>query len=113
MKENMTLAELRDHCAKMCGEYGDNEACNRCEFGKYGCCDPPDGWKLEPQPDMKAACAQPNWEEMFHKSEETCRQMYMKMEDAERRADRADEEIRRLRTIVGAVETMIGRKFDA
>ena len=56
--------------------------------------------------------AQPNWEEMFKKSEETCRQMYMKMEDALRRADRADEEIRRLRLIVSTVETMIGRKFD-
>lgn len=105
MRDNMTLGEMKAHCAELNAKHGE-AACNHCEFCDNGCCDSPDTWQL------KAGCVQPNWEEMFKKSEETCRQMYMKMEDAQRRADRADEEIRRLRLIVSTVETMIGRKFD-
>lgn len=64
---------------------------------------------LEPQPKL---VAQPDWEEMFHKSEETCRQMFMKCEDAETRADALARENIRLRLVLSAVETMLGRKFD-
>lgn len=105
MRDNMTLGEMKTHCEKLTAEHGES-SCNHCEFDACGCCNTPESWKLE------AGCAQPNWEEMYKASEESCRQMYMKMEDAHRRADRADEEIRRLRLVVSTVETMIGRKFD-
>lgn len=107
MRDNVTLGEVKRCCKEMTEKYGD-DCCNRCRFSELGCCDAPDRWVIEP-----GICeSQPNWEEMFKKSEETCREMYMKMEDAHRRADRADEEIRRLRLIVSTVETMLGRKFD-
>lgn len=109
MRSDMTLGEVKDRCAEMTGKYGDS-CCNHCDFGELGCCNPPDEWKLEEL--AKAACAQPNWEEMYCKSEEACRQMYMKVEDAAQRAARAEDENRRLRTIVSVVETMLGRKFE-
>lgn len=107
MRDNVTVGEVKARCKELTEQYGDN-CCRNCEFSEMGCCDSPDNWLLE------AGCceAQPSWEEMFKQSEEACRQLYMKMEDAQRRADRADEEIRRLRLIVSTVETMIGRKFD-
>lgn len=106
MTDTTTLGEVKARCAELTAKYGNEECCRHCEFGELGCCDAPDRW------DLKAGCVQPNWEAMFHESEEACRKMYMKMEDAQQRADRADEEIRRLRLIVSTVETMIGRKFE-
>lgn len=106
MRSNITLGEVKAKCEEMTGKYGDN-CCKHCDFSEMGCCDSPDHWVVEPQP-----TAQPNWEKMYCESEEARRQMFMKYEDAARRADRADEEIRRLRTIVSVVETMLGRKFE-
>lgn len=105
MTDTTTLGEVKRRCEELTAKHGE-DCCNHCEFMGCGCQSSPDRWQLE------AGCVQPNWEGMFHTSEETCRQMYMKMEDAHRRADRADEEIRRLRLVVSTVETMIGRKFD-
>lgn len=110
MRGDITLGEVKARCEELAGKYGDDRSCAHCEFEKLGCFDPPDRWNVDEL--HRELTAQNDWEAEFHKSEEACRQMYMKLEDANKRADRADEEIRRLRTIVGAVETMLGRKFE-
>lgn len=107
MRSDMTLGEVKERCAEMTGKYGDN-SCDHCDM-KFGCCEPPDAWKLEAQAKM---CAQPNWEEMFHKCSEECRLLHMKAEDSYAKANMLEAENRKLRTIVSVVETMIGRKFD-
>lgn len=108
MRDDITLGEVKARCTELTAKYGE-ACCNNCEYGELGCCDPPDQWQVEAG---KERCAQPNWEEMFHQSEKSCQQMYMKLEDMSRKADDLYRENLRLRTIVSTVETMIGRKFD-
>lgn len=105
MTDTTTLGEVKRACTEATGKYGDL-CCEHCEFGELGCCDPPDQWQFEP------GLAQPNWEAMFHQSEKSCQQMYMKLEEMSRKADDLYRENLLLRTVVSTVETMIGRKFD-
>ena len=104
MKSTTTLAEVKDRCVEMTGKYGD-KCCDMCDM-QFGCCEPPDAWKLEETP------SQPDWEEMYHKVCEDNRLLHLKAEDSYAKAKMLEHENQKLRTIVNAVETMVGRKFE-
>lgn len=107
MRDNITLGEVKARCMEMTDKYGEDDSCNHCEFAEMGCCLSPDDWKLEP-----GVCeGQPNWKEMCLSYEEEHREMYAKLEEAKAKACAVEVENLRLRTIVGAIETLIGRKF--
>ena len=107
MKDNITLGQVKARCAELTGKYG-NDCCKHCEFSEISCCDSPDRWVLE-----ETGCTgQPNWEEMFHRSEEECAKLAHKAHDSYERAERSEAENRNLRIIVSVMETMLGRKFD-
>lgn len=107
MRDNITLGEMKACCVKMVAEYGD-ACCENCEYADMGCCNPPDTWELEP-----GVCeSRPNWEEMYGKVCEDNRLMHMKAEDSYARAKALEGENLKLRTIVGTLETLLGRKFE-
>ena len=106
MRDTITLGEMKACCEEMTAKYGTDHCCEHCEYAEMGCCNPPDDWQLE------AGCVQPNWEAMFHEAEKHCHDLCMKAEANHARAERLAEENLKLRTVVSAVETMIGRKFD-
>ena len=112
MRSDMTLGELHAHCRKMADKYGPL-ICKDCEFYKNPvCCKAPFAWKLDPPNTEPEPLAAPNWEEMFKASEETRRQMCMKLESVEKENDFLAAENERQRIMINTIETMIGRKFD-
>ena len=88
MKDNITLGEMKARCLELNGKFGDN-CCDQCEYAEIGCCDPPDSWKLEKATEYANVYGVPEEEYL-----------------------RKEEELKRLRTIVSTVETMLGRKFE-
>lgn len=46
MNPNITLGEVKAHCAEMFEKYKD-ECCGHCKFTDLGCCDAPSDWKID------------------------------------------------------------------
>lgn len=46
MNPNITLGEVKAHCAEMFEKYKD-ECCDHCKFADLGCCDAPSDWKID------------------------------------------------------------------
>lgn len=103
MNGDMTVAELKAHCMKQSEKYSGEDDCIKCDFKDLGCCSPPDTWNVSEPP------ARPNWERMYHDFEARFREMRA---DYEMKIDALHHENVKLRTIVGTVETILGRKFE-
>lgn len=46
MNPNITLGEVKAHCADNSAKYGD-ACCDKCKFRDLECCDPPENWNLD------------------------------------------------------------------
>ena len=46
MRADITLGEVKAHCAEMDKEYG-HECCDHCKYRSFECCDVPMSWVLD------------------------------------------------------------------
>lgn len=94
MRPDITLGEVKAHCAEMDKKYG-HECCDHCKYADLGCCDAPMDWALDDTPnDGEKERAGQTYQELL------AQKCFLEVENM------------RYRTITKAMEFALGRKLD-